>query len=473
MTAITIGRTTDGRDTSLLLALANRHGLVTGSTGSGKTVTLQRLAEGFAAAGVPVFAADIKGDLSGVAAAGHNDSKLAKSALELGIKWEPRKFSTRLWDLYGDEGMPMRTSVDEMGPLLMRTLLELNDVQGGVLDILFKWAREAFWGISTLADLALLTTKAFEYREELSQDYGHVTTASLATIQRKLLTLDAQNGWRMFGEPALDIHNLMRCDENGHGYINLLTADRLTGAPRLYSTFLLYLLTELFNKLPEAGDLDKPKMVFFFDEAHLLFANAPPKLLETIERLVRLIRSKGVGVYFVTQTQTDVPDNVLAQLGNRVQHSLRAFTPKDLKTVRSIAQTFRLPEKVKPQWVVEKITSLGVGQALVSMLQADGTPAPVELCRIVPPEGQVGPLSDLERGAIMAAEPLRATYQDTLEPERAAAAFEKRVHPNWSVERAIMLDEKSAEPQIEESEPVGMIESIWAKITGQRKETGA
>jgi len=453
MTAINIGRTPDGRDVRLLLRLANRHGLVTGATGTGKTTTLQRLAEGFSAAGVPVFAADIKGDLSGVGAMGDNASELGKAASDLGIKWEPRKFPVRLWDLYGDEGMPMRTSVDEMGPLLMARLLDLNDVQAGVLNVLFKWSQDEKWGFSTLADLGALVTLGFDYRIEISRDYGNVSVASLAAIQRALLTLNAQNGWRMFGEPALDIHDLMRCDENGRGYINLLTADRLTGEPRLYSTFLLFLLNRLFDALPECGNLDKPKLVFFFDEAHLLFANAPPKLLETIERLVRLIRSKGVGVYFVTQVQSDVPDAVLAQLGNKFQHALRAFSPRDLKAVRSIAQTFRLPEKVKPQWVVEKITTMGVGHALASPLQHDGTPAPVEVCRILPPEGQVGPLSDLERGAIMAAEPLRAVYQDTLQDEAALLAFQTRVHPKWIVNPGTALAEESASAQNPDSEP--------------------
>jgi len=447
MSHITIGRTPDGREVRLLLRLANRHGLVTGATGTGKTVTLQRLAEGFSAAGVPVFAADIKGDLSGIGAAGSHDSRLGKAAADLGINWTPRKFPVRLWDLYGDEGMPMRTSVDEMGPILMARLLELNDVQSSVLGVLNRWSNDERWGFSRLSDLGALVMQAFDYREELSQSYGHVTSASLAAIQRALLTLDAQNGWRMFGEPALDIHDLMRCDEEGRGYVNLLTADRLMGAPRLYSTFLLFLLTRLFEVLPECGDLEKPKMVFFFDEAHLLFANAPPKLLETIERLVRLIRSKGVGVYFVTQTQRDVPDVVLAQLGNKVQHALRAFSPKDLKAVRSIAQTFRLPPDVKAQWVVEKLTTLGVGRALASPLQDDGTPAPVEVCQVLPPEGQVGPLSDLERRAIMAADPLTPVYQDTLPDDKAIVAFQSRVHPNWSVKTEAEKAEKSAASQ--------------------------
>jgi DNA helicase HerA-like ATPase len=468
MTAITIGRTPAGGDVRLLLRLANRHGLVTGATGTGKTVTLQRLAEGFSAAGVPVFAADIKGDLSGVGAMGDNASKLGKSALDLGIKWAPRKFPVRLWDLYGEDGMPMRTSVDEMGPLLIARLLELNDVQAGVLNVLFKWSADEKWGFSTLADLSALLSLAFDYRAELCRDYGNVTVASLAAIQRALLTLNAQNGWRMFGEPALDIHDLMRCDEEGRGIINLLTADRLTGEPRLYSTFLLFLLTRLFDTLPECGDLDKPKLVFFFDEAHLLFANAPPKLLETIERLVRLIRSKGVGVYFVTQTQQDVPDAVLAQLGNKFQHTLRAFSPRDLKGVRSIAQTFRLPAGVKAQWVVEKITTMGVGHALASPLQHDGTPAPVQVCRVLPPEGQVGPLSDLERGAITGADPMRATYQDTLQDDAARDAFQARVHPNW---RQIPGNEEpdiSANAQNPDSGPVSFFRQI-ADMLGFRR----
>lgn len=430
MTILPIVRTPDGRTLGIDLALANRHGLVTGATGGGKTVTLQRMAEQFSAAGVPVFAADIKGDLSGLAAYGDPSSKLAKRAADLGEAWAPDRFPVRFWDLYGEEGIKIGTSVDEMGVAMMARVLDLNDTQAGVLNVLTHAVHDGFFpggagGLRTLDCIHSAADMAYDYTMDLRSRYGHVSPATLGMIQRQCLALHAQNGWRLFREPAFNIADLMEV-RDGRGVINLLVADRLMEVPRLYSTFLLYLLTDLFRTLPEVGDLEKPKLVFFFDEAHLLFANAPKNLLETIERLVRLIRSKGVGVYFVTQSPRDVPESVLAQLGNRVQHALRAFTPKDQRLVKAAAQTFRANPGLK---VADAITQLAVGECLFSPLVEGGVPAPVERCMVLPPTAQVGPISDLERQDVILRDPLRAKYGDDLDDEAAADAFEARVHP--------------------------------------------
>ena len=359
----------------LTLKLANRHGLVTGATGTGKTVTLQVMAEGFSNAGVPVFAADIKGDLSGVAAAGDGKAPFVKRAQEIGVDYAPDRFPVVFWDLFGEQGHPIRATVSEMGPLLLARLFELNDVQEGILNIAVRVADDHSWPMIDLKDLRALLTYCAESEPEIDAKYGNVAKNSIGAIQRQLLMLENQGAQAFFGEPALDIRDFMRTDRDGRGIINILAADKLMSRPRLYASFLLWMLSELFEELPEVGDLDKPKLVFFFDEAHLLFNDAPRPLLEAVEQVVRLIRSKGVGVYFVTQNPLDVPQTVLAQLGNRVQHALRAFTPRDQKAVRAAAETFRQ----NPAFSTEKaITELGVGEALVSTLEGNGTPSIVE-----------------------------------------------------------------------------------------------
>jgi DNA helicase HerA-like ATPase len=407
MDSITIGLTEAGGTISLPLRFANRHGLVTGATGTGKTVTLQRLVEGLSAAGVPVFAADIKGDLSGVAAMGDPAGKIAAVARKLGVHFTPDKFPVRLWDLFAQTGTPIRTTVHEIGPVLMSRMLGLNEMQAGALAIAYRYAKDDGERIMDLNALRYTILDMVENREIVSQKYGHVTTAALNVIQRQIFTLDEQGGGLLFGDPVLDITDFIACDDAGRGIINLLDADRLMEAPKLYATFLLWMLTELFRVLPEAGDLEKPILAFFFDEAHLLFKDAPKNLVDMIERLVRLVRSKGVGVYFVTQSPADVPDGVLAQLGNRIQHALRAYTPKDQRMVKASARAFRPNPKIK---VEEVITQLAVGEALVSVLMADGVPMPVERVRVLPPAAHVGPLSEVERGMLNEGNPMVAKY---------------------------------------------------------------
>ncbi|MFN8829856.1 MAG: helicase HerA-like domain-containing protein [Labrys sp. (in: a-proteobacteria)] len=400
----------------LTLKLANRHGLVTGATGTGKTVTLQVLAEGFSAAGTAVFAADIKGDLSGVAAVGQPKDFLVKRAQDIGIDYVPDQFPVMFWDLFGEQGSPIRATISEMGPLLLSRLLSLNDTQEGVLNIAFKLADDEGLLLLDMKDLRALLVAMTERADELIATYGNVSKATIGAIQRQLLVLEQQGGDKFFGEPALDIKDLIRTDRDGRGYINILSADKLMGNPRLYATFLLWLLSELFEQLPEIGDPDKPTIVFFFDEAHLLFNEAPKPLLEKIEQVVRLIRSKGVGVYFVTQNPLDVPDTVIAQLGNRVQHALRAFTPRDQKAVRAAAETFRPNPALDTAQV---IMELGKGEALVSFLEGNGTPSIVERALIRPPQAQVGPIAPQERAAIRAGSPVMGRYETALDRESA------------------------------------------------------
>jgi len=420
---ILIGKST--KSEVLMLRLANRHGLITGATGTGKTVTLQVLAEGFSAAGVPVFAADIKGDLSGIGAMGEAKEAFVSRAKQMGYDYRPGKFPTMLWDLFGQQGHPIRATVLEMGPLLMARLLELNDTQEGVLNIAFRISDEQQLPLVDMKDLRLLLNEMTkdDGLKPFAQHYGNVADATVGSILRQLLVLENQGGAKFFGEPALDIADFIRTDAGGNGYINVLAADRLMASPRLYATFLLWMLSELFEKLPEVGDLDQPKLVFFFDEAHLLFNNAPKPLLEAVEQVVRLIRSKGVGIYFVTQNPLDVPDTVLAQLGNRVQHALRAFTPRDQKAVKAAATTFRQNPKFKTE---EVITQLGVGEALVSMLEGKGVPEIVQRTLIRPPDARVGPLTPDERNAIIAASSLRGRYETTIDRESAYEILMKR-----------------------------------------------
>jgi len=408
-----------GNDIALLPALANRHGLITGATGTGKTVTLQVLAERFAAIGVPVFMADVKGDLSGIAAAGRESPKLAERLEMLGVAdWAPAGFPAAFWDVYGEAGHPVRATISDMGPILLARLLNLNDTQAGVLQLVFKIADDQGLLLLDLKDLRAMVQHVGDNAKSFKTEYGNVSAASIGAIQRGLLTLGEQGGDAFFGEPMLDINDLMQTVD-GKGIVNILAADKLMSSPRLYSTFLLWLLSELFEQLPEVGDVDKPKLVFFFDEAHLLFNEAPPALLEKIEQVVRLIRSKGVGVFFVSQNPLDIPDKVLGQLGNRVQHALRAFTPRDQKAVKTAAETLR----ANPAFdAAAAITELGVGEALVSLLDEKGRPTVVERAFILPPASRIGPLSADERQAVVTASLVYGVYEKAEDRE---SAYEK------------------------------------------------
>jgi DNA helicase HerA-like ATPase len=420
----------------LTLGLANRHGLVTGATGTGKTVSLQVMAEGFARSGVPVFAADIKGDLSGISEVGDAKDFILQRAKEMALTFQPDQFSTVFWDVFGEQGHPVRATISEMGPLLLARLLDLNDVQEGVLNVAFRVADENGLTLLDMKDLRALldaivplTGKKDEIDpladvRKSASSFGNVTKATVGTIQRQLLVLENQGADKFFGEPALELKDFTRTDRDGRGVVNILVADKLMSSPRLYATFLLWLLSELFEELPEVGDLPKPKLVFFFDEAHLLFNDAPKALMDKIEQVVRLIRSKGVGVYFVTQNPIDVPDRVLAQLGNRVQHALRAFTPRDQKAVAAAAQTFRANPKLDTATV---ITELGKGEALVSFLEGNGTPAMVERVMVRPPTARIGPITADERKAIMNASPVKGKYDTSIDAESAYEMLQKRI----------------------------------------------
>ncbi|HEX8263376.1 MAG TPA: helicase HerA-like domain-containing protein [Allosphingosinicella sp.] len=405
----------------LVLRRANRHGLIAGATGTGKTVTLQGLAEGFSQVGVPVFLADVKGDLGGLAMAGSPLGKLhdafAERAAEIGdAGWSYGDNPVQFWDLLGRQGHPIRTTVSEMGPLMLARLMDLNEVQEGVLTIVFHVADERGLLLLDLDDLQAMLADCAARADELTTTYGNVSKASVGTIQRSLLQLRSQGGDSFFGEPALEIEDLLATDKRGRGVINILAADKLMASPKLYSTFLLWLLSELFEQLPEIGDPEKPRLVFFFDEAHLLFASAPAALLEKIEQVVRLIRSKGVGVYFITQNPVDIPDAVAGQLGNRIQHALRAFTPRDEKAVRSAAETFRANPGLD---VATAITELKVGEALVSLLQPDGSPSPVERTLIRVPRSRVGPITPDERALLVQTDSVGAKYDEPIDRESA------------------------------------------------------
>src|SRR6202047_226515 len=408
----------------LTLGLANRHGLVTGATGTGKTVSLQVMAEGFARAGVPVFAADIKGDLSGISEMGEAKDFIVQRAGDMGLTFQPDRFSTVFWDVFGEQGHPVRATVSEMGPLLLSRMMDLNDVQEGVVNIAFKVADEQGLLLLDMKDLRAMLSFIAEHAAELTTEYGNVSKQTVGTIQRQLLVLENQGGAKFFGEPALALKDFMRTDSDGRGMINILVADRLMQSPQLYATFLLWMLSELFEQLPEVGDPAKPKLVFFFDEAHLLFNDAPKALMDKIEQVVRLIRSKGIGVYFVTQNPIDVPDKVLSQLGNRVQHALRAFTPRDQKAVAAAAQTFRPNPKLDTAQV---IMELGKGEALVSFLEGNGVPAMVERVMVRPPSARIGPITPEERKSIMDNSPVKGKYDTTIDSESAYEVLQKRV----------------------------------------------
>jgi DNA helicase HerA-like ATPase len=413
----------------LTLGFGNRHGLVTGATGTGKTVTLQLLAEGFANAGTPVFAADVKGDLSGISMGGDGKAALTKRAADIGVTYTPDRFPVVFWDVFGEQGHPVRATISEMGPLLVAQLLELNDTQEGVLNIAFRIADEQGLLILDLKDLRAVLQYVADNASDLTTKYGNVAPATIGTIQRRLLVLENQGADKFFAEPALEITDFIKTDRDGRGIVNVLAADKLMRSPRLYATFLLWLLSELFEQLPEVGDPEKPKLVFFFDEAHLLFNNAPKELLTAIEQVVRLIRSKGVGVYFVTQNPLDVPETVLGQLGNRVQHALRAFTPRDQKAVKAAAETFRQ----NPAFDTAKtIMELGVGEALVSMLEEKGTPGTVARTLIAPPASRVGPITAEERNSVINESAVRGKYDTAIDRESAFEVLRDRASGRMS-----------------------------------------
>jgi DNA helicase HerA-like ATPase len=408
---------------TLRLNRANRHGLVAGATGTGKTVTLQVLAQGFSNAGVPVFAADVKGDLSGISCAGTPNEKMLARASGMGLELHPNAAPVVFWDLFGEQGHPIRATVSEMGPLLLSRMLELNDVQEGVLTVTFRAADDDGLLLLDLKDLQAALRFVSENAADIGARYGNVSPATVATIQRKLLVLDSQGGAKLFGEPALQLTDLMRTDGSGRGYVNLLAADRLIASPRLYATFLLWLMSELFEELPEVGDPEKPRLVFFFDEAHLLFRDAPKALLEKVEQVVRLIRSKGVGVYFITQNPADIPETVLGQLGNRVQHALRAYTPVEQRGLRAAADSFR----ANPAFdTAEAIQGLGVGEALVSVLDERGAPTMVQKTLVRPPESRLGPVTPQERTGIMGQSPLRGVYDQIKDRQSAFEMLQAR-----------------------------------------------
>jgi hypothetical protein len=439
-----------GTPQQLLLKYGNRHGLIAGATGTGKTVTLQILAEGFSAAGVPVFLSDVKGDLSGIAGSGSADHKLheafVKRSQTIGLDLTYRAFPVIFWDLFGEKGHPVRATVEEMGPLLLSRLLELSEPQEGVLNVAFRLSDEEGLAVLDLKDLQALLTFVAENAEELSARYGLVSKESVGAIQRRLLVLENQGGAALFGEPALDLADLMTVSPEGLGRISILAADKLMNSPRLYATFLLWLLSELFEALPEVGDPDKPRLVFFFDEAHLLFNDAPKALVEKVEQVARLIRSKGVGVYFITQNPADVPDTILGQLGNRVQHALRAFTAKDQKDLAKAAETYRPNPAFK---IEDAIRDVGTGEAVTSFLEAKGVPGVAQRTLIRPPSSQLGPIDAGTRAGVMAASPVKGKYDAVLDRD---SAWEKLRARAETAAKAAEAEETRAEAEKREFE---------------------
>ncbi len=445
----------------LLPQMANRHGLITGATGTGKTVTLQTLAESFSRIGVPVFLSDIKGDLSGLSKAGGGNAKVTARVGQLKLEdFTHCAYPVTFWDVFGVMGHPLRATISDMGPLLLGRMLNLNEVQQGVMSLVFKIADDNGLLLLDLKDLRAMVQNVGDSASDFTTEYGNISTASIGAIQRGLLQIEMQGGDQLFGEPMLNIADLMQTDGNGYGMINILAADQLMTSPKVYSTMLLWLLAELFENLPEAGDLAKPKLVFFFDEAHLLFNDAPAALLDKIEQVVRLIRSKGVGVYFVTQNPADVPDKVLGQLGNRVQHALRAFSPRDQKSVKAAAETMRDNPALDEATV---ITQLGVGEALVSCLDEKGTPGIVERALIVPPQAQIGPISEAERKAIIQNSLLAGHYEKVVDRESAYEIIKGRANEK----PAEAATPKTAQKPAAESEAIGgMLGGIFGNNGG-------
>ena len=438
----------DTQEIFLLPQMANRHGLITGATGTGKTVTLQTLAESFSRLGVPVFMSDIKGDLSGLAKVGGSNEKVTARVAQLKLDdYKNSAYPVTFWDVFGEQGHPLRATISDMGPLMIGRMLNLNEVQEGVLALVFKIADDNGLLLLDLKDLRAMVQSVGDNAADFTTEYGNISTASIGAIQRGLLQIEMQGGDKLFGEPMLNIQDLMQTDSNGAGMINILAADKLMTSPKVYSTMLLWLLSELYENMPEAGDLDKPKLVFFFDEAHLLFNDAPGALLDKIEQVVRLIRSKGVGVYFITQNPADVPDKVLGQLGNRVQHALRAFSPRDQKAVKAAAETMRANPALDVEAV---ITELGVGEALVSCLNEKGQPSIVERCFIVPPQAQIGPIATDER-------------KEVLQNSLLAGHYEKLVDRESAYE---LLKGRTAEKQLEETAAPSAPQAAQAEASG-------
>ncbi|WP_340151845.1 helicase HerA-like domain-containing protein [uncultured Sneathiella sp.] len=461
---IFLGKSDDGTGDNQYLPLkwGNRHGLIAGATGTGKTVTLQVLTEGFSAAGVPVFLADAKGDLSGLARNSDMQDFLTKRASAIGFadEYESAAFPAVFWDLFGEQGHPVRTTISEIGPLLLSRMLELNDTQEGVMNIAFRVADEQGLLLLDLKDLRSLLGVVNDQRAEISSIYGNVSPQSVGAIQRALLRLEDQGADKFFGEPALDLRDFMRTDKNGRGMMSILAADKLMNSPRLYGTFLLWMLSELFEELPEAGDPDRPKLVFFFDEAHLLFDDAPKALLEKVEQVVRLIRSKGVGIFFVTQSPDDIPESVLGQLGNRIQHALRAFTPKQQKAIRLAAQTYR----PNPKFDVEDvITTLGVGEALVSTLENKGEPSIVERTLIRPPSSKLGPISNAVRKSILTESDLADKYDEAIDNQSAYEILQERAEK--AAKAAAKEQENTPEPKRKASNRQSVGEAAIKSLT--------
>ncbi|GLK48802.1 HerA helicase-related ATPase [Brevundimonas intermedia] len=441
LSGLFLGQSDAAQSETLLFHRANRHGVIAGATGTGKTVTLQIMAQGFSDAGTPVFCADVKGDLSGISQVGAPSEKLLARAADMGLTLTPRAAPTVFWDLYGQKGHPIRTTVSEIGPVLMSRMLNLNEVQEGVMTVVFHIADQEGLLLLDLADLRSLLAYVGENAERIGREVGNVAPASIAAIQRALLQLEQQGGSAFFGEPALKLEDMIRVGLDGRGQVNVLDSTRLMNSPRLYAAFLLWLLSELFEQLPEVGDPEKPRLVFFFDEAHLLFNDAPHALLEKVEQVVRLIRSKGVGVYFVTQNPADIPDSVLAQLGNRIQHALRAYTPSEQKGLKAAAQSFRANSDFD---TAEAIQALGVGEALVSVLDEKGAPTVVSRTKIRPPASRLGPATEAERAAVIAASPVRGLYDQVLNRESAEEILAARHAAADQAEAQAKADERAA-----------------------------
>ncbi|EFG1008835.1 helicase HerA-like C-terminal domain-containing protein [Escherichia coli] len=457
-----IARTPD-TELFLLPGMANRHGLITGATGTGKTVTLQKLAESLSEIGVPVFMADVKGDLTGIAQSGTASEKLLARLKNIGVNdWQPHANPVVVWDIFGEKGHPVRATVSDLGPLLLARLLNLNDVQSGVLDIIFRIADDQGLLLLDFKDLRAITQYIGDNAKSFQNQYGNISSASVGAIQRGLLSLEQQGAAHFFGEPMLDIKDWMRNDANGKGVINILSAEKLYQMPKLYAASLLWMLSELYEQLPEAGDLEKPKLVFFFDEAHLLFNDAPQVLLDKIEQVIRLIRSKGVGVWFVSQNPSDIPDNVLGQLGNRVQHALRAFTPKDQKAVKAAAQTMR----ANPTFDTEKaIQELGTGEALISFLDAKGSPSVVERAMVIAPCSRMGPVTEDERNGLINHSPVYGKYEDDVDRESAYEMLQKGFQA--SIEQQNNTPAKGKEVAVDDG-ILGGLKDILFGTTGPR-----
>lgn len=439
MSTIKIAKS-QNKDIVMYLNKLNRHGIIAGATGTGKTITLKVLTEQLSKSGVPVFLADIKGDLATLSKSGNLEGKVAERVSSMGLDdFNNQSFPVRLWDVFGNNGHPVRATISEMGPLLLSRLLELNETQSGILNIAFRVADDNGWLLIDMKDLKSLLQHLAENTGEYTTKYGNITKQSIGAIQRSLLTLEDQGGDKFFGEPAIDLNDFMQLDSSGKGMINILMAQKLFGSPKLYSTFLLWLLSELFEVLPEVGDLDKPKMVFFFDEAHLLFDGAPKAFVEKVEQVVRLIRSKGVGIYFVTQNPVDIPENILGQLGNRVQHALRAYTPKEIKAVKLASSTFRVNPEVD---TATALTELKVGEALISCLNEDGQPEIVERAFVRPPESFIGAVSDDEYSSLINNSPMESKYRNSVDRESAYEILERKVLQDREYEK---LEEERAD----------------------------